>query len=52
MQEVSRFQPTEELVSGSVHLIRPSDSNKYDNCGLTLVSLKKIVLIFIRLVSL
>ncbi|XP_018570431.1 fatty acid synthase-like [Anoplophora glabripennis] len=36
VEDASGFQPTEELVSGSVHLIRPGDSNKYDNCGLTL----------------
>ncbi|KAJ8967373.1 hypothetical protein NQ314_002933 [Rhamnusium bicolor] len=35
LEDVSAFQPITELVSGTVHLIRPSDSSKYDNCGLT-----------------
>ncbi|RZB84952.1 fatty acid synthase, partial [Asbolus verrucosus] len=28
------FQPSEDLVSGQIHLIRPVGSSKYDNCGL------------------
>ncbi|CAH0563662.1 unnamed protein product [Brassicogethes aeneus] len=35
LQDLSAFQPIEDVVSGDIHLIRPADSSKYDNCGLT-----------------
>lgn len=36
LQEVTNYRPDEHLISGSVHLIRPSDCSEYDNCELTL----------------
>ncbi|KAJ8980787.1 hypothetical protein NQ317_004788 [Molorchus minor] len=36
IEEISSLQPTDVLISGTVHLIRPSESSKYDSCGLTL----------------
>ncbi|KAJ8922067.1 hypothetical protein NQ315_008708 [Exocentrus adspersus] len=35
LDEAFNFQATEELVSGTTHLIRPDGSNEYDNCSLT-----------------
>jgi hypothetical protein len=34
LQDILSFKPTEDLVSGQIHLIRPTGSSKYDNCGL------------------
>lgn len=37
LQDLSAFHPTEELVLGQIHLIKPIGSSKYDNCGLVSV---------------
>ncbi|EEZ97866.2 fatty acid synthase [Tribolium castaneum] len=34
LQNLLTFSPSEELVSGQIHLIRPTGTSKYDNCGL------------------
>lgn len=36
------YKPTEHLVSGQIHLIRPTGASQYDNCGL--VQVRTIVL--------
>lgn len=35
LHDASVFQPNDELITGKVFLIRSSESNKYDSCGLT-----------------
>lgn len=33
------YKPTDDLVSGQIHLIRPTGASQYDNCGLVQVKL-------------
>lgn len=51
LENILKFQPTEELVTGQIHLIRPSGSSKYDNCGLVSVSVF-VFFVFILIVCL
>lgn len=34
LKEVNAYQPSEQLISCPIYLIRPTGSSKYDNCGL------------------
>ena len=34
VEQVARYEPTEPLVAGKIHLLRPVGASKYDNCGL------------------
>ncbi|XP_060524806.1 fatty acid synthase-like [Cylas formicarius] len=36
LRDVLDYQPAEDLVSGTIHLVRPNDCSEYDNCDLTL----------------
>jgi len=35
LDEICSYQPTDELITGAVQIIRPSGANKYDICGLS-----------------
>lgn len=38
LENIMSFKPTNDLVSGQIHLIRPTGSSQYDNCGLVAVN--------------
>lgn len=38
VNNIINYKPTDVLVSGKVHLIRPGDMDKFDTCQLNLVT--------------
>lgn len=47
-----KIQPSDQLIAGQIHLIRPTGSSKYDNCGLLKVSILNFLQLNILLIYL